>query len=303
MIKKVIVAFISIFLLIALMDLAFGTVLKYYYFKQESGLQYRTTYAIEQTKAEVLIFGSSRANHHYHPVIFENELNLTYYNAGRDGSDLLYHTAVLNAVLKRYTPKLIILDFDAGQFTINPSSYDRLSSLLPYYGNHPEMQSIIDRKSKFEHYKLFSTIYPYNSMLFTIAVGNTEYNKTRKGDMKGYVALNRVWNEPLQQKTTWNETNLDTIKIGLFKQFIEECNNRKIKLQVVCSPFYVKYTNEDKSIEIAKSIAKQNNISFLDYTNNKLFLAHPAYFADMGHLNDKGARIFSNILTTQLKLQ
>jgi len=81
-----------------LIDCTIGTTLQYFYFKQESGFLYRTTYAIEKTKADVLIFGSSRASRHYNPNIFTNRIHLSCYNVGHDGNFILYQYAVLNAV-------------------------------------------------------------------------------------------------------------------------------------------------------------------------------------------------------------
>lgn len=86
---------VVLFTIVFILDYSIGNVLRYFYFKQESGLQYRTTYSIEKTRADVLIFGSSRANHHYNPIVFENRLKQSYYNVGRDGNFIFYHSAVL----------------------------------------------------------------------------------------------------------------------------------------------------------------------------------------------------------------
>ena len=124
---------VVLFTIVFVLDYSFGNLLRYFYFKQESGLQYRTTYSIEKTTADILIFGSSRANHHYYPNVFENRMKQSCYNVGRDGNSVLYHSAVLKGVLKRYSPKIVILDIVYGEFRQNQDSYDRLSSLLPYY--------------------------------------------------------------------------------------------------------------------------------------------------------------------------
>ena len=50
-----------------------------------------------------------------------------------------------------------------------------------------------------------------------------------------------------------------------------------------------------------KSMAKQNNVPFIDYHSAGLFLDHPEYFRDKFHLWDKGARIYSAIFAHDLK--
>lgn len=291
---------ILLFIVVFACDYSIGNILSYLYYKQQSGLQYRTTFSIESTTSDILIFGSSRANHHYHPDIFEKRLNLSYYNVGRDGNFIFYHSAVLKGVLKRYSPKIVILDFISGEFLQDQESYDRLSSLLPYYWKHPEMRSIINLKSKYERIKMASNIYPFNSTIFTIAVGNTEFNKKRKVDIKGYVPLNDIWNGPIQIDSSPYIYKIDSNKIKAYESFIEECIHSKTKLYIVCSPYFIKFTHTDYSVKLGREIAQRNNIIFLDYSNDSIFTNNSKMFADVAHLNDSGARVFTNILINDI---
>lgn len=281
-------------LIIFVLDYSIGKTLRYFYFKQESGLQYRTTYSIEKTTANLLVFGSSRANHHYDPAIFEKQFHLSYYNTGRDGTSILYHTAVLNAVFKRYVPKIVILDFMDKEFQKNKDSYDRLAALLPYYKTHPEMRSIIELKSKFEKLKLISSIYPYNSSMFTIAIGNTELNKKRNNDIQGYVPLTKTWSGPIHPVNNPAIYEIDSTKIRAYKTFIQKCAREKVKLYIACSPYFTKSSYVDYSLRIAKEIAKENNVDFFDYSGDARFINNTKLFADNEHLNEQGARLFSN---------
>ncbi len=163
--------------LIMIFDLGIGSVLRTFYFRQESGTCYRTTYSVDSTLADILVIGSSRANHGYVPEIFENRLASTFYNTGKDGNYILYNYAIFKAITKRYNPKMIIFDIRPEDFAYNAYEYDRLSLLLPYYQAHPEIAEIVSLKGPFEKIKLRSAIYPYNSMIFRIVMGNLEYNK------------------------------------------------------------------------------------------------------------------------------
>ncbi|MDE3212752.1 MAG: hypothetical protein KGM98_05915, partial [Bacteroidota bacterium] len=153
---------------------------------------------MDSTKADLLIFGSSTANHNYYPDSIEKNLRLSCYNTGRDGMSIFYFYAVLKSDLKRYTPKVVILDFFPVEFRKEQMDYDRITALLPYYSSHPELRSIILMKSPYERLKLISRIYPFNSLAFTILGGNLQMNKNReinKGS-QGYVPLPEVWNGP-----------------------------------------------------------------------------------------------------------
>lgn len=288
-----------IILIISLLDFTIGAILRHFYFSQQSGVQYRTTFAINSTEADLVVFGSSRANHHYYPVTFEEKLKLTYYNAGRDGCDILYHYAVLKSVLKRYTPKVVILDFTDREFINESAGYDRLSALLPYYKNHPEIRSIVNLKSKFERLKMMSSIYPFNSDILTIAVGNTDFNKRRSADLKGYVALNKKWTQPVKAIEKRQNYKLDSNKIRVYEQFIQECVNAQITLYIVSSPYYIRHKQPDLSAALAKDIARKHDITFIDYTQNTAFVTNDL-FADEEHLNNSGALLFSQMVADSI---
>jgi hypothetical protein len=297
---RFILKLIILIAIVLVFDRVGGKILEHFYFSQENGFQYRTTYTIEETRAEILIFGSSRANHHYHPEVFENRLRLTYYNAGRDGNYIFYHAAVLKGVLKRYTPKIIILDFVSGEFEEDQISYDRLSSLLPYYKSHPEMRPIIRLKSRNENLKLLSHIYPYNSSIFAIAAGNADFNKKRNSDIKGYIPLNKKWNGSARIDSVAGSNEIDSVKVRIYKSFITDCINNNVSLFVVISPYLIVASEPTRSIVTGKEIAKKYNIPFIDMSGDTLFLKSPKLFADIHHLNDTGARVFSNLLIDKI---
>lgn len=288
-------------IVVIIMDFLVGNALSYYYFKQVSGLQYRSTYSIEKTTADMLVFGSSRANHHYKPEVIEKELNVSYYNLGRDGSSILYHYAVLNAVTKRYIPKMIILDINESEFRKSEVTYERLSSLLPYYKTHPEMRPIIELRSKYENYKLYSSVYPYNSFVSTIILGNTELNKNRKADYLGYIPLYKKWDEAIKTNQNSAAYEIDRVKVKTFESFVAKCVQSNIRLYVVFSPFFNIFTHPDYSVELAKQISEQYNVQFIDYTNDTTFVNDNDLFADFGHLNDKGAHLFTIELTKKIR--
>lgn len=291
---------ILIFILIFfILDFAVGSILRHYYFKQKSGSLYQTTFAIEETEADLLIFGTSKANHSYNPKIFSDRLNISVYNGGRDGGSIFYDYALLKSILKRYSPKVIILDV-SWEFESKQNAYDRLSMLLPYYKNHPEMRSIIEHKSHYEKIKMLSKVYPYNSMIFSILAGNLEYNKSRIKDLSGFVPLSKVWKEEIRI-VKYPEYKLDSIKINYFKSFIEKCISSGVKIYIVVSPDYMKLAKMEQSNIIVREIAKKYNVAFYDYSRDTLFLNNAKYFADQTHLNNDGATVFTNRLIDEVE--
>lgn len=286
----------SFLIILFVLDYSIGSFLKYLYFKQDTGQLYRTTYSLDSTTANFLIFGSSTANHHYIPSVFKHRLGMTTYNTGRDANTILYNYAVFQSILKRYRPEAAILDFNVGEFKEFQDSYDKISSLLPYYTTNPELDPIIEMKSHFEKYKLISKIYPFNSMLFSILIGNTEYNKSRDyiNDEGGYIPLDHVWHRKISPATAVKNYALDSTKIQLLKAFVTECKKTNIQLYICISPRFINFSGQDPSVQVVQQIADEYHIPFYNFSKDSLFLNHPEYFADVIHLNSTGAEVFSN---------
>lgn len=284
------------------MDMAIGHLLKHFYFRQKSGFDYLTTYSIEKTRADLLIFGSSRAVNIYNTEIFIRKTGLSCFNVGRHGQSLFYHYAVLKSVLKRYKPQIIVLSFDAGNFSKNQSAYDRLAVLLPYYKNHPEIRSLIELKGPYERLKMLSNIYPYNSLLGPIIMGNSAYSKRAYKNINGFFPLKKTLTGPLQTFDYSKERELDVAKINAYKSFMQECINAGVPLCIVCPPYMIHSIGIDRSIIEAQKIAKENNIDFIDFSKDSFFTSKRELFADYRHLNEKGAELFSDVLIEKVHL-
>jgi len=289
-----------VFIIVTVLDFGIGSVLKAFYFRETSGIDYRTTYSIEKTRADVLIFGASTATHNYIPGTFEKRLNLSAYNVGRDGNSILYDYAVLKTILKRYTPKIIILDFVNDEFNRSQDSYDRLSSLLPYYKTHPEIDSIVDLRGPYEKYKMISNIYPYNSLVLTISAGNSEFNKKRGEDINGFVPLYTTWGDTIKFANSFLNDEVDSNKLRMYESFIRDCVNANVELYIISSPLFVKPDYVNNSVALGKAIAEKYKARFFDYSQDTLMLNNRNLFADIAHLNVSGATVYSNKIVDRI---
>lgn len=291
-----------LFIIVCGLDFIIGGILRRFYFTQQSGFQYRMTYALEKTKDDILVFGASEANHHYVPSIFERNLKLSCYNAGQGGQSILYHFAVFKSVFERHIPKVIILDFSISNFNKNKDSYEKLSALLPYYKTRQKLRPIIELKSKFEKIKLFSSIYPFNSSILTIIIGNCELNKKRHKDILGYVPLYKKRASSLRElKANEENKGLDLIKINLFERFISDAILSGVRVYVVVSPRPVKFRSFPLELKIAGLITSKYGIQLWDYSQDQFFLNHTEMFNDTVHLNNIGAETFSKIIAMRIK--
>lgn len=275
-------------------DFLVGSCLRWYYFNESNGLHARTTYTLVKAKEDIIVLGSSRANHHYDSRILEEKFHLSSYNGGRDGNFLLFNIAQAKIILSRYSPKIIIIDLKIDDLFSNSQELDRLSSLLPYYRNNIMIQDIIFMRGWTERIKLLSNIYPFNSEIVTIAAGNFEFNRKRNNnnDIKGFVSLNSFTKDTLSIYN-YQLKALDIVKIKLLQSLLKECEQKKVKVCLVTSPYFLKITNLTLfQSTIRKYFGSVKYVSFLNdtrFNNMKLF-------ADKFHLNLNGATLFTNIL-------
>ncbi|MFC1608340.1 hypothetical protein ACFL47_10260 [Candidatus Latescibacterota bacterium] len=289
--------------IIVVLDFATGFGLRSLYFSQISGPNHRITYALDHADEDILIFGSSLANHTYIPRIFSDRLGHTCYNTGRDGADIYYYRALQLGIIKRYTPRLIILTVNINELIQNDSSLHRLSCLLPYYKTHPEIRQVLNLRSKFERIKLLSAIYPFNSMIMTII----RYNFTEDNVVNGYIPLDRSLT--LTEVDSFNldaegqnvTRGIDRTKELIFDQFIEDCVRKNIRVVIIRPPVVTLFDSERESFDSIRDLANRHHVPVWDYTDDAAFYGKHHLFADRIHLNHTGAKIFSDMIAKRLK--
>lgn len=108
--NKGLIFIIFLILFTVLLDFSFGKIYEALYFSDESRNNDRLIHSVLETTEDILVFGSSRAIHHYNPQIIEDTLGVTCYNVGSGGQNIYFHLALLEAALERYVPKIAILE-------------------------------------------------------------------------------------------------------------------------------------------------------------------------------------------------
>jgi hypothetical protein len=309
--KKNLARLFLFFALIIISDQIIGLLLRYLYFNQKTGQQQALTYILTENRSEILILGNSRAQHHYVPSILSDSLNMSCYNGGLDGGhSILLPYGQIKVIINHYSPKLLILEYDPTDYAYNYGDYERLSVFLPYVKEYPDLYKLVLHRSQYEKLKLISAIYPFNSNIISMIRFNTSF--VQKININGYVP---IFNRQLDS-TTYNtfhtkyaqisRVNLtpDSIKLDALKQIIELCKEKGIRLVLVNSPYF----NPDSNNHILRTDYYKNSIDFIlqeqiefyDFKFDHGFEGRMDLFADVSHLNDSGARIFTSCLAEKL---
>ena len=298
--KIILKGFIVVLSAVVLLDWMAGNALRILYFHQKGGTDYHIIHSMEKTNEDILIFGTSRAQHQYVPNKFSDALGKDCYNVGQAGMNILYTLAVQQAILKRYTPRIMILDiFPIDLLFKSEAEYNRLSYLLPFVQKHEEIRRIVYLRGPFERIKLLSRIYPFNSKILPIIYNNLfepqyEYSN-------GYMPLRQTMSGQEKSEMTYSAFVLDQNKADAFSAFLENGLAAGCKVYVVISPLYVDpNASYLDAYRVAREIVQRFDLEIWDYGNDLRF-ADAKLFKDPIHLNATGAELFSSIVAARLQ--
>ncbi len=295
---------IIVAVIVLLTDMGFGKLLQQTYFKIKDGEQGRLSYAADSCRQDIVILGSSRASHHYIPVLITDSLRLSCYNAGKDKQGIYYSLAVLKMILKRHPPKLIILDLNPDIFAPSENGLDAISVLLPYYRMHPEIRTILNKRGIWEPVKTYSSLYNYNSLLLQILFNRFVVSSdTSAFAANGYVPISHTFSESIDSVKLLNHIaeTPDSSLVNVFKQIIQATASHDCKLVVISSPVFSTLQRPSPAVETARQICQQEQIPFFDYATKGFFSGKAFLFSDAYHLNQNGAILFTQMLCSDLK--
>ena len=301
--KKIIVSLLILFIGFIIIDNATAVIGQSLLSKiPNEGQKYtKINYIINRLNSDVVIIGSSEASHHYIPSVIKHTVDSIYnsdctvYNAGIDGHYFNYQSCWIECILKRYSPKIIIWDLSDVALMKSDEGYN---SIYPYYNCNKVVERYVNEEEMPELLKILSKQYQYNSKF----LGYIKDIVFPQGFTDGYIPLYGK----MSKKTADMKNNegikdfvdYDSLSITRFRKILKLCNAKKIKLIIASSPRFAKSLGNN----FLYSECKINNIHFFDKKNTPYFNHRPELFQDGAHLNDEGAKIFSEMFCSDLKL-
>jgi hypothetical protein len=299
------ILFLMVFILI---DQSLGRLTKGLFLYQKTGKYARITHTLTTDSSQILIMGSSHANRHFVPSIFQSNLNTTCYNAGVQGQGLIFQTALQKMIFKRRQPQLLIMNLDEGWLFESEESYERLADLHPYFWEYKtELEPILSLNERFIVFKLLFQSYQTNSTIVHII----NYFLKPQPDENGYRPLTQEMSPPaIDQISLPNQEALsvpiptiDTNFVNMFKEFISNAKEKNVPIVFTISPrlYPINITTSNASLNMMKKLASESNIKIFDFSGDVSFIGKYHLFSDPGHLNHQGASLFSQMLTDSLK--
>ena len=292
--KKYLIKIALFFVAVAVVDVLFGMACQYMNDHSKGGGVKSRHYVCKESTEDVLVFGSSRAKHHYVPNVIEDSLGMTCYNTGEDGNGIILCYGFLKMITERYSPKLIIYDV-TGFDMFEDDNMRYLDLMKPYY-YEKGIDSIFWSVYPKTRIMMLSNLYRYNTTCISV-IGN--YIHPMNYYPKGYLALNKTMGYEPEIKEV-KERAIDTLKIYYFEQFI--CLTQKKGIPLVCcvSPLY-KAPKDDSNYKSIKQLCRQYDVPFLYYGAEPEIAFEKCFFQDRIHMNDTGANVYTSKLMKKIK--
>lgn len=281
-------------------DFLTGKGLKYITVNSPDGRYFKAGYSLNNCNADIVIFGASGAENDYVPFIIEDSLKMTCWNTGRGGQGFPFMICMEQGILKRYVPRIAILDMDAEYLSrTSPDSYDRVGFLRPFYHDHTEIQPVLNRISPFEKYYINSSLYAYNSSYYYLLRPYFFKGIDGKNGDKGWKPRYGKMLKPSTEPVTINTNKkLNTETVALFNEFVSDLADKGCKVFVVMSPLYNQNVKNTSTIEYIRGMKKA---SLIRIENTECITENSDFFRDEGHLNVEGATLFTSLLTEKIR--
>ena len=297
---KVLKKALVVLVLCIVFDILFGLLYKSFYMNQGPSRFNKMIYGDSGgNKEEIIILGDSRAEHHYNSGLISEKTGKSVYNYGSDGQSIFFNYAVLRKLLDSYVPEKVIYEISLSELEFSEDTYDRLLYFLPMqnkYANKLLKEQLGSGKLIIS--KLFNA-YKYNSTAFIILKSYL----SPKEYIAGYQPLSdeldeSLFNgEPTEIVDRKADYMIDSMKIKYFEEILQLSKEFNFKIEFFISPTLLHTENDILFNAINNSLSKFN------YSAN-IFINDSSYksssFADIIHLNEKGADHYTNKIITLL---
>ena len=254
---------------------------------------------------DIVIYGSSRAVVQIDPRIIEDSLHQSCYNLGIDGHNFWLQYFRHSEFLKyNKAPKLIVHSLDVTTLTDRGDLFNS-DQFLPYMLFDRSIQSTTHEHNFFSSWDFNAPMARFmgkERALLHAASQLVNKQPDSLGRINGYQPQPKTWNadfETARKKLSSINIEMDSGALELFKTYLQECNDRGIKIVFVYTPQYIEgqnfIQNKDEILNLYKKLADTNHIPFMDYSNDPI-CESKEYFYNSGHLNKTGSVLFTRKL-------
>jgi hypothetical protein len=255
---------------------------------------------------DLLMLGSSRTHYHNDPKIIDSLTNLVSFNAGINGANMASLYVMLSGYLEAHKPpKLLLLEVSMLSFKVDKSNPMDATLYFRYLDNKGVYRSLneswkypgllkalpflrlsqLDDVNKSYGFKGLGGSREQTTGLSY--KGYTENITTVVADSVSHPELNCFWVSYTERGRFYTD------------KILELCRQKNIRAVVVYAPEYKRLNfvcpDGNRIIDTISAICGRYRYPFWNYLNNPI-CQQQQLFANIGHLNLRGARVYSEML-------
>lgn len=263
--------------------------------------------ALSRSGADLIVLGSSRAQHQIDPEVLKTALGLDAVNAGVDGQGIAYARAVEALLISRgANVKMFVLNMDISDMAseeISPAA-----TLAPFWGEDDAVDEILLRSTSHAPVKFLSSAFRFNSRALPLLGKLFVDREAVAGD--GFSPIERKMDESekIEIGGDWfrkSAEEMNPFKMLLYRDFLKAARKAGVRVFVVVGPrFWPRdFEEEPRAAPIARlaAVASEEGAAFLavDSFANSEF-SDPEMYSDPAHLNSVGSRLYSELLAREI---
>ena len=295
--KRFIFQIAIFFAIVFAIDFTVGKACTYFLNHAKGGDNGRNNYICNQVDTDILVFGSSRAFHHYNPTILMDSLGKSCYNCGQDGNGIILNYARYQLICQHYHPQLIIYDVSPKFDLLAGEDNHKYLNWIKAYYDKDGIAEVFEAVDHIEKYKMLCQMYRYNSNFIQIA--SDCIHPLQSEGINGFRPVDKDMDTMKINTNIEEQTNyqFDTLKISYITKMLELSPDTKFIF--VVSPIW--YGMNTTQLQPIIDICKSRDIPFFDFSNDPKYVHHNEYFYDGSHLNARGADEFTRDLIRYIK--
>ena len=296
--KRFILKILLLALIVFLIDRGFGMTMNFLQSHAKGGYIGHHNNILHKCDDDILIFGSSRAIHHYNPQILTDSLGFSCYNCGQDGNGIVMFYGWWQIIKNRYLPKCIIYDVNPSFDLVTGEDNHKFLGWLRSEYDNDSIKKIFEDIDKTEKFKMLSMMYRYNSKFLQHITDYIHPIFSIKDN--GFLPLSGEMDKMKIKSSSKSETIIfDSLKIRYLEDLTIDAKRNGVTIIFAASPIW--YGIDKNELIPLKDICKKYNVRFLDFSNDPKYVHNNGYFKDGTHLNAKGADEFTKDLVGYLK--
>lgn len=295
--KKVLVKILIFSALVVAVDFLIGLGMGWVHRSARGGETLHFSKINRAIDEDIVVFGSSRAFHHYNSALLDSLTGRSVYNAGYEAMGIVLAYMELSNILEQgHRPSLVLYDFFSYFDYIKGDNTKYLLHMRPFYGENPAVDSVFAEVDQSERLKMLSRAYRYNGRVMVMLNEAFSSKIVYEGGFlpeDGTITAN--YTEPTFEDF---DTVEDPLKVKYLQKFIELCRQNDIPVVFVLSPYYFESRGPLERGLIERALPA--GIPVLDFATDTAFVGRKDLFTDPNHLNRAGADIFTRRLAERL---